>query len=247
MATRRATVISSARTRTCILSSKCPSTHMSTCPHQRLTASADTSACETPNRGILHEPLELLQRAGIDSSASSASSAWLVCCGGTATLCSRYCAGSTCASASYELLLLVGVIWFIARGNMLSALALIVYCFIGLAQYIHACSPGLQLWQSVALVAMVTPATADSYGLSAFYVWAGLIGAMAHMCIAILELEIDRLGDCRRCMGTYSTCHCGRQKDSIPAGSVLRLALHLQRAWRVRSKRPLPPVHRSAE
>ena len=204
---------------------------MSTCPHQRLSASADTSACESPNRGILHEPLELLQQTGIDSSASSA---WPVCCGSTVTRCSRYCAGSTCASASYELLLLIGVIWFIARGNMISAIALVVYCFLGLAQYIHACSAGLQLWQAVALIAMVAPAAEDSYGASAFYVWAGLIGAMVHMCTAILALEMDRLGDCRRCLGTYSTCRCGRRKDAIPAGSVLELALHVQRAWRVK-------------
>ena len=216
--------------------------HMSTCPHQRLTASADTIACENPNRGILHEPLELLQRTGIDSSASSA---WPACCGSTVTRCSRYCAGSTCASASYELLLLAGVIWFIARGNMISALALVVYCFIGLAQYVHTCSAGLQLWQAIALIAMVAPAAADSYGASAFYVWAGLIGAMVHMCVAILTLEMDRLGDCRRCLGTYSTCRCGRRKDAIPAGSLLELAVHVQRAWR-RTQSPVPSVQRGA-
>ena len=210
---------------------------MSTCPHHRLAASADTSVCRisssssSPSRGILHEPLELLHQTGIDSNASSA---WPVCCISTATLCSRYCAGSTCASASYELLLLVGVIWFIARGNMISALALIVYCFIGVAQYIHACSAGLQLWQAIALIAMVAPAVADSYGASAFYVWAGLIGAMVHMCVAILTLEMDRLGDCRRCLGTYGTCRCGRRKDAIPAGALLELSLYVQRAWRLK-------------
>jgi len=195
---------------------------MTSCPRQPLTASADINDCSSASP----RPSPRLPPQ------------WPHCCGTTGTRCSLFCGGCTAGDVSHRILYSTATAFFIARGIPLAAVAACAYGALDIAQAANsACG---QVAQAVLATAALTAAAGDS--ACVFFVWLGFIAAIMHVAAAVTFMEMERMGDCRKCCNTYGLCKCGKRKDPLPAGTLERLARLVQRRWlRRKTAQGLPP------
>lgn len=94
------------------------------------------------------------------------------------------------------------------------------------------------LTQSVASTAVAIAAGDCAYCRG--IVWLALVVSIVHTMNAVYTLELIRMGDCRACCNEFHLCQCGKEKRTLPAGTLAYLALLLQRRWRTRKGSTLP-------
>lgn len=88
---------------------------------------------------------------------------------------------------------------------------------------------------SRAVLALAVAATAAGARELSFFVWLAFMAAFVHIVRVALFMELDMLADCARCGNEAHWCRCGRQKKSIPPGSLAHLATVVGRRWRERA------------
>ena len=137
----------------------------------------------------------------------------------------------------YTAIGLGAVAWLAATGLPEAAVLMAVYgvaCFV-----VYQCMPRDSAAAHV-MLAFLCAAFAASCGRAVFFAWVGFIVSVLHVTQAMLIMELDRLGDCQRCLQEAPLCSCGRDKLPLPAGALHDAAAIIQASWR--SHRPATSV-----
>lgn len=102
-----------------------------------------------------------------------------------------------------------------------------------LLMYMKMCCPRDTAALHIVL-SVICAAFAAASGRAAFAVWSAFIACVMHVMHAMLIVELDRLGDCRKCLQDAHHCNCGRTKEPLPAGTLDDAACTIQERWRRR-------------
>ena len=139
---------------------------------------------------------------------------------------------SSPSSPSFACLCATGlgaVVWLAVAGLHEPAVLLAMYGIAMLAM--HRCLRADSAPAHVGL-AFLSAAFAASCGHAALPAWVGFIASVLHVMQAMLIMELDRLGDCQRCLQDATRCECGRGKLPLPAGTLHDSAAVIQACWR---------------
>lgn len=121
------------------------------------------------------------------------------------------------------------VVWLAVRSMPEPAVILMVYGGGCLAAYLVLTRDSAPMQVGLAFISAAFAASCGRIVLGAYV---GFIMCVLHVMQAMLILELERLGDCQRCLQEASHCGCGRAKVALPAGALADAAIVIQNWWR---------------